>query len=133
MEGARGDLMPKYSGYPQARDRILTHIAENNPKELDRGFTASLLQVSISTAGNYLSILANEYPNSLKYIRGTLLVLSVLPDKSLPPNVKMELKNRKIETIKKSMETLEKNHLRHNDKKKILEEVKRIRKELDQL
>ncbi|MBA7540222.1 hypothetical protein ES705_32516 [subsurface metagenome] len=125
--------MPKISGYPQARDVILTYIAEHQPTELDRAKTASMLKSSISTAGNYLTVLANEFPESLKYVRGMLLIFSLIPEENLPLTVKMSVKDKKITEVKSMVDTLEKNHLNHFDKKAIIKQVKLIKKELDLL
>jgi len=125
--------MPKTSGYPKAKDLILTHIAEKQPKEIDRATVASMLQVSISTAGNYLMLLANEFPENLTYVRGVLIVKSAFPEGRLPPEVRLHSQEKRIEEVKKLAEKIEKNHLGHKDRKKIREAIRHLRERLDKL
>lgn len=125
--------MPKTSGYPKAKDLILTHIAEKQPKELDRAAVASMLEVSISTAGNYLMLLANEFPENLTYVRGILIVKSAFPQARLPPEVRLHSKEKQIQEVKNLAEKIEKNHLGHKDPKKIKEALRHLRQELDKI
>jgi len=125
--------MPKTSGYPKAKEQILAHIAEKQPKELDRATVASMLEVSISTAGNYLMLLANEFPENLTYIRGLLIVRASFPESRLPPEVRLRSKEHKIQEIKDLAEKIEKNHLGHKDTKKIREALRHLRQELEKL
>jgi len=125
--------MPKISGYPQARDTILNHIASEQPKELDRAFIASMLQVSVSTAGNYLSILANEYPENLQYVRGVLICFSSIPQARLPLSTKLKVKEAKIAEIKNKAKKLKNNHLNHNDVKATKKAIEELLEELSTL
>jgi len=92
-----------------------------------------MLEVSISTAGNYLMLLANEFPENLTYIRGLLIVRASFPESRLPPEVRLRSKEHKIEEIKDLAEKIEKNHLGHKDTKKIREALRHLREELEKL
>jgi len=125
--------MPKISGYREAKDKLLTYIAHSQPKQIDRAFVASLLSVSISTAGNYLSTLAEDFPENLQYVRGVLLIFSSIPEGRLPVTAKMEIRDKKIEAIKAMGKKIESNHLTHNDAKLTKEALQRLLKELETL
>jgi len=125
--------MPKTSGYPKAKDLILTHIAEKQPKELDRATVAAMLELSISTAGNYLMLLANEFPENLTYVRGILIIKSAFPQGRLPPEVRLQSKEKQIEEARKLAEKIEKNHLSHRSPKKLKEALRELRQRLDKI
>lgn len=125
--------MPRISGYHQAKEEILTKILESSPTQLDRAEVASILQVSISTAGNYLAILANEYPNALRYVRGVLLILSAMPDQALPLPARMKIKEDKLRKVSAMARKLEKNHLEHEDREATKQALALLRKEIEQI
>jgi len=125
--------MPKTSGYPLAKGIILNHIADKQPKELDRATVASMLGVSISTAGNYLMLLAQEFPENLTYVRGILIIKASFPESRLPPEVRLRTKEQKIGEMRDLAEQIEKNHLGHKDTKKIREGLRKLREGLEHL
>ena len=125
--------MPRISGYHQAKEEILTQIQETTPKELDRAQVANLLQVSISTAGNYLAVLANEYPNALRYVRGVLLILSAMPDQALPLTTRMKVKEEKLKKVRAMAKKLQENHLEHNDREATRQALDLLRREIEQV
>jgi len=125
--------MTKTSGYPQARDRILTHIAEMQPKQIDRADVTAMAEVSISTAGTYLMRLAAEFPENLTYVRGVLIVKSAFPESRLPPETRLHAKNRQIQRVKQIMGKIKANHLKHNDIKELKKVLKEAQQEIDKL
>jgi hypothetical protein len=125
--------MPKVSGYQQAKERILSTILETEPKELTRSQVAVMLDTSISSAGNYLQMLASEYPNTLDYKRGNLTILSSIPMADMPPQALLEAKNRKINQVKELTNRIMKNHLNHYDKKKLIEALQQLQARVDEL
>jgi hypothetical protein len=125
--------MTKISGYPNAKVAILDYILEKDPKMIDRATVASLLEVSISTAGNYMQLIAHEFQNSLLYSRGTITVLSSIPTVDLPPQVKMQMRSKQIEEIKTLTSKIKSNHLAHSDLKNIEEALTNLKKKVSQL
>jgi hypothetical protein len=125
--------MPKVSGYPQARDAILRRISEEQSKELERAQVASMIGISVSCAGNYLSVLASEFPENLQYVRGVLIIKSVFPEGRLPPSVRLEAKQKRIDQIKKLVNKIHSNHLQHSDKKELEIVLKQLKKDVDSL
>jgi hypothetical protein len=125
--------MPKTSGYPLARNQILTYIAENQPKEIDRATLAQLLGVSVSTAGNYMMILASTFPENLSYVRGLLIIKSILPEARLPPEIRLQSKQKQIQKVKDMVEQINSNHLSHNKLKEIREVLKKLKGEVANL
>lgn len=125
--------MPMSSGYFQAKERILNFLADEEPKQVSRGKIASLCSVSISTAGNYLSILAEEFPENLTYTRGTLFVYSSIPEARLHPFTRMRLKEKKLQEIKLLASTIKRNHLKHKDRKKLRQAIDKLLDELEKI
>jgi predicted transcriptional regulator len=125
--------MPRTSNYPQARDQILNHIANEQPKQIDRSQVAGMLGVSMSTAGNYLSVIAEEFPENLRYVRGVLLVFSMIPEHRIPPSARLEMKEKKIEEVKALAQKLEKNHLSHNNQEKTRKAIRELIDQIERL
>lgn len=125
--------MPKTSGYQQAKDQILSFILEKEPKQLGRSQVAVMLDTSISSAGNYLQMLASEYPNTLDYQRGNLTILSSIPIADMPAHALLEVKNRRIAQVKEITNKIMKNHLNHYDKKKLIEALQQLKARVDEL
>jgi len=121
------------SNYREGRDRILSYIILKQPIQLDRAQVASMLGIAISTAGNYMAILANEYPDNLHYGRGSLTVLCTVPEDSLPITARLEAKQTTINTLKELGAKIEKNHLNHDDKEALGGAVWRLLQELKKL
>jgi hypothetical protein len=125
--------LTKIAGYPQAKDILLSYILENHSKSLDRATAASVLKVSLSCATNYLTILASELPNSLKYSRGVLLVLSDFPEIALPLSVRMGIKDKGIAMSKEMVKEILKDNSLLSDSKRLREELSKVVKALDSL
>jgi len=126
-------ILPKVSGFNQAKDKIVSYIVNAEPKEIDRAFVASLLECSISTAGNYMAILSKVYPDNFYYTRGVLRVMASIPIKDLPLSTRMEAKEETIKAIKQMARKIEKNHLSHIQSNSIREAIKNFLKELERL
>jgi len=94
---------------------------------------ASMLGVSVSCAGNYLSVLAKEFPENLQYVRGILIIKSIFPESRLPPAVRMETKQKKIDQIKDLVSKIHSNHLKHGDKKKLELALKHLEEEMNKI
>lgn len=94
---------------------------------------ASMIGVSVSCAGNYLSVLASEFPENLQYVRGVLIIKSIFPESRLPPVVRMEAKQKKIDQVKDLLSKIRSNHLRHGDRKELEAALKELKKEMDTL
>lgn len=92
---------------------------------------ANMLGVSVSCAGNYLSVLANEFPENLQYVRGVLIIKSIFPESRLPPAVRMEAKQKRIDQVKSLINKIQGNHLKHGDKKQLGEALKQLKKQAD--
>jgi len=92
-----------------------------------------MLGVSVSCAGNYLSVLASEFPENLQYVRGILIIKSIFPESRLPPSVRMETKQKKIDQIKDLVSKIRTNHLQHSDRKELEVILKQLKKEMDSL
>ena len=92
---------------------------------------ANMLGISVSCAGNYLSVLASEFPENLQYVRGVLIVKSIFPESRLPPTVRMETKQKKIDQIKKLVSKIQGNHLKHGDKKQLEVSLKQLKEAMD--
>jgi len=125
--------LPKVSGFNQAKDRILSYIVNEEPKEIDRALVASLLECSISTAGNYMAVLSKIYPDNFIYTRGVLRVIASIPVKDLPLLTRMEAKEETIKGIQDMARKIEKNHLSHIESNSIKEAIKNLLKELEKL
>lgn len=125
--------MPKISGYKPAKEWILSHILEKSPKTLERALIATELDISISTAGNYLQMIATEYPNSLNYARGILTIFHSIPMVDLPPYVRLQAKEVKIKQVKELTNRIIKNHLKHSDKKRLEEALTLLKERIDNL
>lgn len=125
--------MPKISGYKPAKDWILSYIMEKSPKTLERAWIATELEISISTSGNYLQMLATEYPNSLSYARGILSVFNPIPVVDLPSHVRLQAKEAQIKQVKELTNRILKNHLKHSDKKKLEEALTQLKQRIDNL
>jgi hypothetical protein len=125
--------LPKVSGFNQAKDRIVSYIVNTEAKEVDRASVASLLECSISTAGNYLSVLSKIYPDNFIYARGVLRVMASIPVKDLPLSTRMEAKEMTIKGIKEMARKIEKNHLSHIESSSLKEAIKNLLKELERL
>jgi hypothetical protein len=78
-------------------------------------------------------LLANDFPENLTYIRGILIVKSAFPEGRLPPEVRLQSKEKRIEEVKNLAKQIEKNHLGHKNPKKIREALHHLRQELDKI
>lgn len=126
--------MPKVSGYLQSKEALISHIADKEPKELDRITVAIILGCSLSSAGNYMMMLANEYPNGLKYSRGTLIITNPIASVAdLPAETRLRMKEHNIKQIKELTNKIIANHLKHNDKQALKEALEKLKKQVDSL
>ena len=125
--------MVRVSNYRHAKDVLLTYMSAKGPGEISRAWVAGNLGVSVSTAGNYLMTLAQEFPENLRYARGVLVVFSSIPEMRLPVETRMRMKEAKIQEIKKLSEAISKNHLTHNDLEALKGVLSKLTKEIDAL
>jgi len=124
--------MARASGFTKAKDDLMGYIWKNKPTELHRSKVAQILQIDVSTAGNYMRVLAAEYPESMTYDRGVLRITSRLPDARLPVSTRIEAKDKKIKEAKEALNKIVSNHLKHEDKAKLRERLKDLIKSLEQ-
>jgi len=126
--------MPKVSGYPQAKEALTSHIVDKEPRELDRVTVATILGCSISAAGNYMQMLAREYPNGLRYSRGVLIITNPIASVAdLPAETRLKMKEHGIKQIKELTNKIVANHLKHDDKQALKEALDKLKKLVDSL
>lgn len=125
--------MPKVSGYRQAKDALLSYIIEKCPKIVQRPLVATQLDISISTAGNYLQMLASEFPNSLSYTRGTLEVTNPIPLGDIPADIRLKNKELQIKQVKELTSKILSNHLNHKDREKLKGAILKLKEKIDAL
>ena len=124
VKGTR-DILPPSSD--------LWNAVEQKARELDRVKVAGLLEISVSTAGNYMQLLAQEYPKAMTYARGVLMIVNDVPTIDIPMEVRMRGKEKQIAQIKELTEKIKTNHLNHKDLDTIKKSIEELKKKVDLL
>ena len=123
--------MSRRRGYEQAKEELLVHIYEHEPTQLHRGEVAAILSIDISTAGNYMRVIAAEYPENLSYDRGILRILSKVPDARISPAAKIKAREDQLQMARTELNKIIKNHLPHENKKKLRGRLADLAKRLE--
>jgi len=123
--------MTRLSSFNKAKEDLMGYIYNKKPSELHRSKVAAILQIDVSTAGNYMRVLAAEYPESMTYDRGVLRITSRIPDAKLPVSARIEAKDKKIRETKETLNKIVSNHLNHEDKAKLRKRLKDLVKSLE--